>query len=296
MHRRSFLQGSLAATSALTFSSWVSALPPDDPYLQNLGLQLYTLRNQLATDIPGTIQRVAKAGFAQVELMDVLGADEIVAAAQANGLKITSSFFDWRVVAQPDADGVPALESVIEKARELGVQHLVFGYIGKDQRQTLDDYKKIADRANQAAEKIRAAGMEMCYHNHSFEFEPMADDTMGFEVFTERFDEKLIAFELDVFWVAIGGWSPVEMMNRLKGRVRQLHLKDIKPGTQTIFDESQVPVTAFQEVGDGLIDFAAVLNAAKEHGIAQCHVEQDQSPDPLSSIEQSYGYLKELML
>lgn len=264
--------------------------------MQTMGLQLYTLRNQLLEDEPATIKAVAEAGYKQVELMSVLEGENIVKLAKDNGLSVTSSFFEWKTIADPDAEGVPTIEAVIEKANQYGLKYLVFGYIGKGYRETLDHYRKMADTANAAGEKIRAAGMKMAYHNHSFEFQPLEDDKMGFEVFIERFDPSTVSFELDVFWAAIGGWNPVEILRRLGDRTSQLHLKDIRPGTGTIFDESEVPKNAFQEVGDGSITFGEILQLADELGVDQCHVEQDQSPAPLDSIVQSFNYLQDLNL
>lgn len=296
MHRRRFLATSAAAATSLAFASRLHAftLPPDHTYMKSLGLQLYTLRNQLAEDQAETIAAVAKAGYYQVELMDVLQGAEIFKVAKDNGLAVTSSFFDWNIVVAPENDGVAKIDDVIAKAQEMQLKYLVFGYVGKGHRETADHYRKIADSANKVGEKIKSAGMQMHYHNHSFEFEPLSDDTMGFEILMERFDPKLVNFELDVFWVAVGGWNPVEMLRKLDKRAVQLHLKDVRPGTGTIYDEGQVPKSAFQEVGDGSIMFRDILQLAEQLGVVQCHVEQDQSPAPLESICQSYSYLQDM--
>ena len=99
-------------------------------------------------------------------------------------------------------------------------------------------------------------------------------------------------FEIDVFWAAIGGLDPVATIKKLGDRVAQLHLKDLRKGTPTIYDESKVPQEAFKEVGSGAIDWPAVLAAAKAVGVTQCHVEQDHSPNPIRSIRQSIDWLK----
>ena len=97
-------------------------------------------------------------------------------------------------------------------------------------------------------------------------------------------------FEIDVFWVRAGGKDPAELIRNLKGRVSQLHLKDLKRDVNTPTYGS-VPNDAFQELGDGVIAMAPVLDAALAAGVEHCHVEQDQSPDPLASIRQSIGFL-----
>lgn len=296
MQRRQFLSGLAATVTALTATNRCLALPPDDPILQNLGLQLYTVRNQLGEDWEATIQAVADAGYQQVELMEVIGSDDLVERARDLGMSVKSGFFDWRTIVTPEKDGVPSLEQVVDAALKLKLDYLVFGYIGKEHRRTADDYRRLAAAVNTAGERIGDAGLQLCYHNHSFEFRPLEDRVKGFHIFAERFDPQLVRFELDVFWVALGGWNPLEIMERLDGRIAQLHLKDLKPGTPTLYDESDVPATAFQEVGDGLIDFREIITEARRQGIEQFHVEQDESPIPLESIAISREYLAQLKL
>ena len=110
----------------------------------------------------------------------------------------------------------------------------------------------------------------------------------------EEFDNDLVKFELDVFWAKLGGWDPIETMKKLGDRITQVHLKDPKEGTAVIYDEGKVPAEAFQECGDGSIDMGEVMKLASEIGAVYCHVEQDQSPDPIASIGQSIDYLKGL--
>lgn len=296
MRRRQFLETTALATVAAGLARPLLALPPDHPYMHQIGLQLYTVRNELANDRDGTLKAIADIGYKQVELMSTVDGQDIAKAAKDHGMNVTSGFFNWKTIVDPAADDAPRIGDVIEAAQNIGLKYLVFGYIGKGHRETSDQLRKIADSANAAGEKIKQAGMQMCYHNHAFEFEPLENDNMGFDIFVERFDHDLVPFEVDVFWAAIGGWDPAEILRRLDGRVAQLHLKDIKPGTGTIFDETMVPNTAFQEVGDGSVDFGKILTVAEEIGVEQCHVEQDQSPAPLQSIGESFNYLEALNL
>ncbi len=295
MRRRAFLKAAGATGLATVLARPLWALSPRfRGYKETMGLQLYTVRNQLKTDVPGTLKAVASAGYQQVEIGDVTSAAEILKAAGDAGLKVTSGFFDWRAIATPDAAGVPAMDSILEAAVKARLRYLVFGYVGKGHRETADQFKLLAERANRAGEKCKAAGVEFCYHNHSFEFGQLPGGTTGWDVFVQEFDTKLVSFELDIFWAAIGGKDPLETMRSLKGRITQLHLKDLKAGAGTVFDESKVAPDAFQEVGDGVVDWNGVLEAAETIGVAQCHVEQDQSPDPIASIGQSMRYLKGL--
>lgn len=264
------------------------------PYLDRIGLQLYTLRNQMADDPTKTLQAVADAGYAQVELMSINNDSVGLAAiARDKGLKVHSAFMDFNAITDPKRDGVTSVEATLELAERIGLRHVVFGYIGRKQRDTADKCKAIADRANVAAEATRAAGMRMCYHNHAFEFAKFKGSSRtAFDIFIERFDPRTLEFELDVFWAKIGGRDPIEMMRRLAGRISQVHLKDLKDGVPTLNDESKVPKDAFQELGDGIIDMPEVMRVAHQIGVDQCHVEQDQSPSPLDSIRRSAEFLR----
>lgn len=290
----------VAAGAAGAVGASVTA-PASLPYLDRLGLQLYTVRDQMMSAPEQTLASIAEAGYWQVELMTIdEEAVRIAAMARAAGLCVHSAFLDFNVITAPGGEGAVSLEQTLDLAQRIGLRHVVFGYIAKDKRDTADKCRAIADSANAAADKTRAAGMRMCYHNHAFEFQtfpmdpaagPGAKTLTAFDIFIERFDPQHMEFELDVFWAQIAGQDPLALMRRLAGRISQVHLKDLLGGTPVITDESAVPADAFQELGDGVIDIPAVMRLAKEIGVDQCHVEQDQSPAPLESIVQSYQYL-----
>ena len=101
-------------------------------------------------------------------------------------------------------------------------------------------------------------------------------------------------FEVDIFWVKAAGVEPVDLLKKLSGRVSQVHLKDLKAGIATPTYSTGVPADAFKELGNGVIPLEPVLAAAKAAGVKIAHVEQDQSPAPLKSIQQSIEYLRKL--
>lgn len=270
----------------------MSALEPDNEYRRNMGIQLYTLRNELAKDTPGTIKAVVAAGYKQGEMFGFPNCDPVIAAAKDSGLALHSSHFEWDTVVNPKDPGYSDFQRIIEKAKKVGLTHLVIPYLADQQRKTLDDYKKVAAHANKAAALAKKAGIQLSYHNHAFEFEPREGGKTGFDVFKAEFGEDM-QFELDVFWVKLGGVEPVDLMRALSGRVSQLHLKDLKAGIP-MPNFGGVPNDAFQELGDGIIPMEPIMVAGKKLGVKHCHVEQDQSPDPLASIRQSMEYLKRL--
>src|SRR6056297_66334 len=293
--RRSFLTAAAAGSLAASLARPLAAVPPTSRFRKTIGLQLYTLRNQMSSDPHGTLQTVADLGYHQVELMDVLnGAQEIAEQARDCGLEVTSAFCDWRPFANPQFPGIPTVEELIEAGSDLGLKHMVFGYISKGHRETADDFKRTADRTNAAAEKFKAAGIKLNYHNYSFEFAALpkapATAATGYEIFIQRFDPQLVKFEIDLFWMALGGQDPLAMLERLGERVAQVHLKDLKAGVKTNFDEDTVPHDTFQALGDGSLDLVAMIRKADQIGVQQCHVEQDQSPEPFLSVARSMRY------
>lgn len=271
------------------------AASPAQPYLPTLGLQVWSVRREMEKDLPGTLRAIKEAGYAQIELMRTLDAGTLAPVARELGLGITSAFIDWSSLAEPGPTSAEDLNRTLAIARELGLKHLVFGYLGKGGRETVAQMRGHAAAANAFGRRCRDAGIQLGYHHHSFEFAPLDDGrTTGWEILLHEFDPALVQFEFDVFWAAIAGHDPVRMLHDLRGRVAQVHLKDIKAGTPHIWDEHAVPPEAFREVGRGELDWPAILTACTETGVAQCHVEQDESPDPLASIRQSLDWLRRL--
>lgn len=290
MNRREFLYSTAFATLAV--SPFARALEADNAYRRNIGIQLYTLRNELAKDTPGTIKAVVDAGYKQGEMFGFPNCDPVIAAAKDSGLALHSSHFEWETVINPKDASYSDFQRILEKANKVGLTHLVIPYLADKDRKSLDDYKKIATHANQAAALAKKAGIRLSYHNHAFEFQPQQGGKTGFDIFAAEFGPDM-HFELDVFWVKVGGVEPVDLIRKLSGRVSQLHLKDLKPGIPLPHFGS-LPNDAFQELGDGIIPMEPIMVAAKAAEVTHCHVEQDQSPSPIASIQQSMAYLKRL--
>jgi sugar phosphate isomerase/epimerase len=291
MKRRHFLSASLAA-GIVTGAGRAFALGGKTEYVNDIGLQAYTLRNELSKDAAGTMKAVAEAGFKHVELFGFPGADDMMKAAKDAGLKIHSAHFEADSIIRLKGDDFSGFMPVVEKAKANGLTHLVIPHVSEGDRKTLDDYKRMAANFNKAADKAKHAGIQLCYHNHDFEFEPKEGGKSGFEIFMAEFSPAM-KFELDLFWVKVSGHEPAELIKKLTGRVEQLHLKDVKEGLK-MPSYGGVPEDSFKEVGSGILPWKDILAAAKTAGVKYCHVEQDQSPDPLASIKQSIGYLTKL--
>jgi sugar phosphate isomerase/epimerase len=293
MNRRSFLLSSAASSLALAPSaSLLAALAKDNAYRANIGIQLYTLRDALSKDAAGTLKKVAEAGYKQVELFGFPNCQPLIDGAKAAGLAINSAHFEWDSVINPKDEAMSDFRKIVARAKELGIGNLVIPYLQDKVRETLADYKRIATNANKAAAITKEAGIQLSYHNHAFEFQPKEGGKTGYEVFIEEFSPDM-QFEIDVFWVKVADKDPAELITKLSGRVSQLHLKDLKKGTK-VPDFGSLPADAFKELGNGMIPMEPIIEAASKAGVKHCHVEQDQSPDPLASIKQSIDYLAKL--
>ncbi len=293
MNRRTFIRTTAATSLALGQTGSLLALEAENAFRKNIGIQLYTLRNEIAKDPAGTLKQVAAAGYKQVELFGFPNADPMIAGAKDAGLEINSSHFEWDAVVNPKDAAMSDFSKILEKAHEIRLSHLVIPYLKEPNRTTLDDYKKVAAHANQAAAMAKAAGIRLSYHNHNFEFEPKEGGKRGYDIFMEEFAPDM-QFEIDVFWVKAAGLDPAELIRKLSGRVTQLHLKDLKDGLTLPSFSTDLPVDAFKELGNGIIPMEPILVAAKAAGVAHCHVEQDQSPDALASIKESMAYLRKM--
>jgi sugar phosphate isomerase/epimerase len=292
MKRRTFLRTAVGTSLALTQTQTLLALEAENEYRKNIGIQLYTLRNELGKDPAGTLKQVAADGYMQVELYGFPNADAMIAGAKDAGLAINSAHFEWDAVVNPKDAAMSDFSRILEKAHQIGLNQLVIPFLKESNRATLDDYKKVAARANQAAIMAKKAGIQLSYHNHDFEFKPKDGGKSGYDIFMEEFSPEM-QFEIDVFWVRVAGLDPVALIKKLSGRVSQLHLKDLKEGIPTP-PVSKLPADAFQPLGAGVIPMEPIIVAAKAAGVKHCHVEQDQSPAPMTDIQRSIAYLRKL--
>lgn len=287
------MQTTAATTLALANSGTLLALEADNTYRKNIGIQLYTLRNELTKDAPGTLKQVAAAGYKQVELYGFPDSDAMISGAKDAGLAIHSGHFNWDSVVNPKDEAMSDFARILEKAHAIGLSDLVIPFLMEPDHKNLDAYRKVAANANKAAALAKKAGIQLSYHNHNFEFAKHEGGKTGYDVFIEEFSPEM-QFEIDVFWVKAAGLDPVELLRKLKGRVSQLHLKDLKIGFEAPSYTTGVPADSFKELGNGSIPMEPIIVAAKECGVRHCHVEQDQSPDALASIRASMDYLKKL--
>ena len=230
MNRRHFIPIAAAPWLAAPFSSLL-AQQVNKAYLETIGLQLYTVRHQLGKDRKGTLKAIKEMGYVQVEPYEFPKYKAVVEDAKELGLKVNSTHIQWNSVLNPSAPDTPAFAKVLEEAQAAGIKHLIIPTIDPKDRQTLDGYKVAAEKMNRAAAEARAAGIQLAYHNHTFEFDPMEGTRAGYDVLMEEFSADML-FEIDAFWVQLGKRDPAKLIRSLKGRVTQVHLKDLSAGVK----------------------------------------------------------------
>lgn len=298
--RRSFLQKvSLASAAAFLSPSLVTTALAESAKVSKIGIGLFTLREQLTADVKATIEQVAKIGYSQVETYygypgkyEVKGfwgleAKDFNTLLKANGLTSPSGHYNVTEFLSSGDDKV--LKSHIETAATVGQKYFVIPALPTDIRAngTLDDYKRMASKFNQAAELCQKSGLKLAYHNHNFEFKDQGNGATGYEILLAETDTKLVGFELDIFWAVNAGLNPVDMFRKNPGRYKMFHVKDMDKADKAVF----------VEVGSGRIDFKRIFAASKLAGVDYIFTEQDIiRKAPYESIAESYNYIKKNLL
>jgi sugar phosphate isomerase/epimerase len=285
INRREFLQrgalGMAAAAVATRMPSRLFANPMGKP----IGLQLYTLRDQLEKDLLGTIKQVAAIGYKEVELYALYGKTpaEFATNLKDNGLTAPSGHYRT-------ADLNSNWEKHIEDAKTMGLEYMVNAILEPEERKTFDDYKRLAELFNKAGEQTQKAGIQYCYHNHNFEFKKYGDTT-AYDYLLGALDPKLVNFEMDCFWLIHAGQDPVAYFEKHPGRFPLLHIKDMKDKPAPT-QELDAKLGLFAPVGHGTIDWKRIFAAAPTGGVKHFFVEQDYCEQPpIEAARMSYEYL-----
>ena len=235
-------------------------------------LQLYTLRNAIQEDLPGTIRKVAEIGFTQVEPYNfVATAKELGVALKENGLTAPSGHAP---LLSQDQD------EIFAAARELGITTVIDPFIPADRWQSAEDVQATAARLNEAAKKGAEYGIRVGYHNHQWELESIIEGRTALEYFADLLDPELV-LEVDTYWVAVGGQDPVDILGKLGNRVKFIHIKD---GPLTTDTKAQLPA------GQGSVAVLDVIAAATslEVGVVEF---DDYDGDIFEGISQSLDFL-----
>ena len=252
-----------------------------------IGIQLYTLRDhiQTAADFDATLGRLAAMGVRDVQISGIgdIPAEEQRDVLQKHGMRVcvTHKSFDRM------RSDLPAL---IAEHKTIGCDALGLGSCPGEYRDSLAGVRAFLDAVRPIGEALAEAGMTFNYHNHDFEFRDPADsDVKIMDVLLAETDPALFRFIPDVAWIHYAGRDPVEVLRKMKGRVKVLHFKDY------IIDEAGE--RKFVSLGRGRVDLAACFRAARELEIPYVMYEQDcdwVDGDPFKATAESWAYMRAL--
>lgn len=287
IHRRTFLKQSAMAVAATSIlPSLLYSCDKDYP----LGLQLYSLRDTIGDDVEGTLSRVSKVGFKEVETYGYSPVNQFWGVSvknfknmlNSNGLTSPSGHYEFGTYLKKDGTKSDFAE-ILEVAKELGQKYVTVPHIADNLRTNIDDYKRLAEKLNEAGEMCKNAGLKLAYHNHAFEFEDHNGQT-GFQVFLNNTDKDLVFFEMDIYWVVRSGNNPVALIKQNPGRFPLWHVKDMDKANHELNTE----------IGSGTIDFEKIFEVAEEAGAKHFILEQENfKMDPYKSLAKSFEYIKE---
>ena len=251
-----------------------------------LAVQLWSFRNDFKNDVPGTLKRVRALGFTEVELAGYYGltAKQFRAELDKAGLKAVSMHIEYEVASDK-------IDQVIQDAKILGVQYVGVPWIKSPF--TRKDCLAAIEVFNDAGRKLRANGFKFFYHLHGYEFVP---DEGGkgtlLDLMMTRTDPRFVSMQLDTFHVAYPGQDPVQLMRKYPGRFSSLHLKDI--GKNVVGDNSgDFKDEDGRPLGEGRIDWPAVLKAARKEGV-RCYIIEDETSAVWQGIVKSLNYLQKV--
>ena len=290
MNRRIFLETAGTVTAATLLTSrlgWAAG----EHKIEKIGVQLYTVRDEMKADFDGTIAKVAQIGYKEVEFAGYFDrtAQQVRAALDKNGLSAPSTHVQYDELDEK-------FPSVIEFSKAIGLKYIVCPWIPEDLRKSPDIWQQASEKFNKAGEQTKKAGMQFAYHNHWFEFLPV-DGKLPYDQLLKDCDANLVKMELDLCWITVAGADPLKYFASNPGRFPLVHVKDIKKvppvtaaGGQN-FGDSLKDMTA---VGSGIIDWKKIFAQSDKAGIKHYIVEHDKPENPFESITTSYQYLNKL--
>ena len=252
-----------------------------------VGLQLYSLRDQFAKDVPGTLEVVKGFGIEYVELAGTYGLTpaKFKEALDARGLKAVSAHFAYEQL----RDNV---EDVAREAKVLGLQYVGCAWIPHNGPFDEKTCREAIGVFNRAGEALAKHGLKFFYHVHGYEFQPNGSSTL-FELLMAETKPESVHYQMDVFWIVHPGQDPVKLLEKYSRRWELMHVKDMKKGTPTGLLTGNTAVTNDVVVGTGKMDWPAILKAAKKAGIKWYFIE-DESPTSVEQIPQSLHYLEQV--
>ena len=252
---------------------------------KDIGLQMYSLRDDLNKDAKGTIEKMGKIGYTYMEAASFdngkfygMEPEAFKALLEANGMKLVSSHTGANYTGDQASWDAAMIwwDMAIAAHKKAGCKYIVKPSMGEYPYKNLESLKKTCEYFNAIGEKCNAAGIRFGYHNHNKEFTKITDaDDLVYDYMVKNTDPKKVTFELDVYWIYKGGQNAVAYFNKYPKRFELLHIKDEK------------------EIGaSGLIDFKPIYDNRAKAGTKVCFVEVERYDfEPFVSVQKSFDFL-----
>lgn len=285
-NRKEFLKMSGGAALGLALSSCAtSSASSGKGTIKNLGIQLYTLRDDLPKDPKGVLRQLSSFGYKEIESYEGpqgmfwgMGNTGFKKYMDELGMKIVSSHCDFR----------KDLDKKAAEAAAIGMSYLICPWVGK--QKTLDDYKKLADEFNNAAEICRKNGIRFAYHNHDYSFR-LQNGQYPQDIMMQNANHSNMDFEMDIYWVVAAQQDPIAWLKKYPNRFRLSHVKDRTKGIAPKEGEPNLSCI----VGNGSIDFVTILGQAKKLGMKHYILEQEAyEKAPIECVKEGAAYLNDL--
>jgi sugar phosphate isomerase/epimerase len=272
-------RGFIKAAGTLTLGSYLLPYTAKAEKVQNVGIQLYTVRNEMLANAKGTLETLAKLGYKELESARSakghyygLSAKEIKRVTKDLGLNLRSGHV------QIDQNW----QKTVDEAAESGQQYLICSSLPSN-GQSISNYERVAETFNKAAEACKKANLIFGYHNHEYEFEKDNGQVL-YDILLKETDPELVTMEFDLGWVIVTGNDPLDYFEKYPNRFPLWHLKDMKK------DEAEST-----EFGKGRIDIPKLFKNKGKSGMKYFFVEQEEyTGKPLDSVKYNIDYLKRL--
>jgi len=265
-----------------------------------IAIQVYSVRDDAAADLRGTLEQIKKMGYDGVEFAGLYHNDPATIKAMCAEIGLTP--ISAHV---PYLDMVADPHGVLSQYAELGVKFVAVPYLNTEYRPGTDKFPEVVKNVEMLGKVAKELGIQLLYHNHDFEFAKL-DGKYALDVLYDTVPADLLQTELDVCWVNVGGEVPADYIRKYAGRTPVVHLKDFygeksEDMYELIGIQSAAPKRPgnfeFRPVGSGLNDFPAILAAAEEAGAQWVVVEQDKPSmglTPMECAQKSIHYLKSI--
>lgn len=252
-----------------------------------IGVQLYSFRNQFPKDVEGTLKKIRAMGITELEGGDTYGlpVNTFKKMLDDNGFKTISVGAGYEALKKD-------LSPVIQNAKSFGAKYVVCFWIPHDDKGfTIEDAQKAVTVFNEAGKTLKENGLSLCYHPHGYEFSAYNDGTV-FDYMVQQTNPQYFNFEMDVFWIKHPGQEPVALLNKYPNRFLLMHLKDRKPGTPGN-QQGHADVETNVVLGSGDVGIADIMKIAKQQGVQHFFIE-DESSISMEQVPQSLTFLKSL--